>query len=87
MLSMLVPTAFQACAHPYFGFSPAILPAVVEECNSAIDCLMNHFHCCLLVRSFAQVMAAESERRDLRMGVSKFSKRYGRAGGLRHELY
>jgi hypothetical protein len=81
-----VPTALQPRTHPQFRFSSAILPAIVEKCNSTVDGLMNHLYGCLFIRRFTEMMAAKPERRNLRIGASEFSNKYCGAGGRRHKL-
>ena len=56
-----VAAALQTRPHPDFGFSPAIFPAVIEECDAAIDCLMNDLNRGLLVGSFAQMVATKTK--------------------------
>jgi hypothetical protein len=81
-----VAAAFQTDAHPYFGFSPAILPAVVKKSDSAIDRLVDDFDRSFLIGSFAQVMASEAESRNLGVGAAKLSQRNGSARRLGHSF-
>jgi hypothetical protein len=81
-----VAAAFQSDAHPDFGFSPAILPAVVKKGDPAIDCLVDDFDCGLLVWSFAQMMASEAQSRNPRVSAAKLSQRNGSARRLGHSF-
>jgi len=54
--------ALQACTHPYFGFASAIFPSIVEECDSAIDRLMDDLYRRFFIWCFAQMVAAKSQR-------------------------
>src|ERR1700683_1248234 len=55
-----VAAAFQTDAHPYFGFSPAVFPAVIKKGDTAIDRLVDDFDRSFLVGGLAQVMASEA---------------------------
>ncbi len=63
-----VAAAFEARAHPDFGFAAAIFPAVVEEGDSAIDGLMNDFDRGFFVRRFAEMVAAKAESGNFGVG-------------------
>ena len=57
--------AFQAFAHPVFGFAAMIFPAVVEEGDAAVDGFVHQADSGLLVFGVAEMVAAESERGNL----------------------
>src|SRR5450755_248516 len=57
--------AFQSLAHPIFGFSAMIFPAVIEECDSSFDGIVHQADSRIFVFGIPQVMAAEPECRDL----------------------
>jgi hypothetical protein len=68
-----VAAAFETGSHPDFGFSAAILPAIVVEGNASIDGLMNDLDRSFLVRSLAKMMASEAEGGNLNIGAAKLS--------------
>jgi len=68
-----IAAALQTFAHPDFGFSTPILPAVVIKRDSAIDRLMDDFDRGLCIRGVAEVMAAEAKHRNFGVGAAGFS--------------
>ena len=55
-----------AFAHPVFRFAAVIFPAVVEERDAAVDRLRDDPHRRGLVLRVAQMMSAQTQRRDVR---------------------
>src|SRR3954471_22310713 len=60
----LVPPSLKALAHPDFGFSAVIFPAIIEKADSAVHGLMNQLNGCLLVFGVTKVVTTETQRRD-----------------------
>ena len=50
--------AFESPAHPDFRLAAMVLPAVIKECDAAIDGTSHNFFRRFLVGRIAQVMAA-----------------------------
>src|SRR5260370_6632125 len=67
--------AAEGRAHPVLGFAPMILPAVIEERDTAVDGGVRDPRSCLEVLKIAQVMAAQSERRNFYACVTERPER------------
>src|SRR5579875_1091964 len=79
----LLAFALESRAHPHFGLAAMILPAIIEECDAAIDGAGNDLLGGFLVLRVAKVMAAEAERRNFDSGFSELSARDLRHADLR----
>jgi len=53
--------AFEPAAHPNFGLAAVVLPAVIEECDAAVNCASDQLVRGLLVLGVAEMVTAESE--------------------------
>src|SRR6185312_15878796 len=67
----LIALAAERAPHPVLSFAAMVFPAVVEEVDAAIDCLVDEAGCGGLVFRIAQMMAAEAERRYLSAGPAE----------------
>ena len=54
----LIAFALEGAAQPDFGLSAMILPAVIEECDAAVDRSRHNFFGCFLIGGIAKMMAA-----------------------------
>ena len=61
----LIAQAFEPLAHPVLGFAAVILPAVVEESDSAVDCLIANLDGGGLILCIAKMMPAQPKRGNL----------------------
>src|SRR5579862_1746603 len=79
-----VAASFQSCTHPEFGLAAPVLPAIVEKSDTAVDGLVDHFDCGLLIGRVAEMMASEAECRNFRISAAELSHGDGSGGRLRH---
>src|SRR5665213_2234041 len=73
--------SLQSFSHPEFRLSSSIFPAVIEECDPAVDRLLYEFHRGSFVIRIAQMMTAETQRGNFIVVLAKFPVRHRCAGG------
>src|SRR3984957_20667676 len=61
-----------------------IFPAIIEECDAAIDGLPNEPYRGGLIRCIAEMMSAISYRRDLDVVATELTQRDGRSASIWH---
>src|SRR5438552_4135199 len=66
-----VAAAFEREAHPIFGAAVEILPTVVEKSDARVHRFVNEANGVLDALEFADVMAADPERRDAHAGPAE----------------
>jgi len=69
-----VAMALESLAHPIFALSTVVFPTVVEKCDPIVDCLVNDPDGSLFVFRVSQMVAAEPQRRHLRIVLAEFPK-------------
>ena len=80
----LVALPLQRRAHPSFGFSAVIFPAVIEKGHASIDRPMHNVDRGFLVRCLADVMPTQPQRRNFHIRMFPKRPQRNRGGRIWH---